>query len=158
MILHIYADGAARGNPGLAGAGAVVSIKNSMSCRPCKLAGAKLKIKNWRFKKFLGVATNNQAEYQALILALEKTGKLISRIKLEIDKIICYSDSELLIKQLRREYKVKDLILGKLFVKVWNLSQNLPPIQYQHIQRERNKEADKLANEAIDRASREKRG
>ncbi|MFH1712696.1 MAG: ribonuclease HI family protein [Candidatus Jacksonbacteria bacterium] len=134
MMLKIYTDGAAQGNPGPAGAGAVIQ------------AGGQV----YHYKKYLGETTNNRAEYQALILALEKTGKLISQNRLEIDKIICYSDSELLVRQLRREYKVKDKILGSLFVKICNMSQDLPPIEYRHILREKNKQADKLANAAID--------
>ena len=149
MELTIYTDGAARGNPGPAGAGAVIQVQNS-----------KFKVQSWRVKKFLGITTNNRAEYQALILGLEEVGELIkygviarrqSR-HLEIDKIICYSDSQLLVRQLRREYKVKDADLGKLFVKIYNLSQELPPLEYYHIRREKNKEADRLANKAIDQA------
>ncbi|MEK9165681.1 MAG: ribonuclease HI family protein [Patescibacteria group bacterium] len=147
MILHIYTDGAARGNPGPAGAGAVLQVQNS-EFPPIRRAG---KVQSWRFKKFLGDTTNNKAEYQALILALCKARELIGQNNFAIDKIICYSDSELLIKQLRREYKVKDKILGSLFVKIYNMSQDLPPIQYRHIQREKNKEADRLANKAIDK-------
>lgn len=135
MILHIYIDGAARGNPGPAGAGAVIKVGRQV----------------YYYKKYLGTATNNQAEYHGLILALAKAREHINQNNLVIDKIICYSDSELLIKQLRREYKVKDKTLAGLFVKVWNLTQHLPRIEYCHISREKNKDADKLANEAIDK-------
>lgn len=135
MILHIYTDGAARGNPGPAGAGIVILADRQV----------------YHYKKYFGKTTNNQAEYQALILALGKARELISQHHLVIDKIICYSDSELLIKQLRREYKVKNKTLVSLFVKICNMSQDLPRIQYRHIKRERNKEADRLANEAIEK-------
>jgi len=131
MILTIYIDGAARGNPGPAGAGAVIKVGNQVH----------------HYKKYLGKTTNNRAEYQALILALEKVRELIDN--LEIKKIVCYSDSQLLVRQMRREYKVKDKELGKLFVQAWNLSQSLPKIEYRHIPREKNKDADKLANQAI---------
>lgn len=134
MEIQIYTDGAARGNPGPAGAGAVI-----------KCAGA-----SHEFYKYLGEATNNQAEYQALIFALQEARKVIKTGQLDISKVICYSDSELLVKQLRREYKVKNPELAKLFIKVWNLASELPPVEYRHIRRERNKPADKLANHAID--------
>jgi ribonuclease HI len=145
-MLQIYIDGASRGNPGPAGVGAVIRFGHKV----------------YRYKKYLGKTTNNRAEYQALILALDKAREILRGVyplngraqnhntRLEIDKIICYSDSQLLVRQLRREYKVKDKELGKLFVQAWNLSQNLPSVEYHHIPREKNKDADKLANKAID--------
>jgi ribonuclease HI len=139
MIIYVHIDGGARGNPGLAGVGVVIKIT------PLREV--------WQFKKFIGTTTNNQAEYSALILALEKVGELIERHHLEVDKIVCYSDSELLVSQMRRIYKVKDKELGLLFIKAWNLSQKLPKIEYQHILREENREADLLANQAIDENS-----
>jgi len=134
MILSIYTDGAARGNPGPGGAGAIIKTEQN----------------KYQFKKYLGKTTNNKAEYQALILALQKARHLIKQKNFEIKKIICYSDSELLVRQLKREYKVKNADLVKLFVKVWNISHDLPKIEYHHIPREKNKQADKLANLAID--------
>ena len=134
MIIKIYTDGAARGNPGSGGVGAVVALGGQVH----------------QLKKYLGETTNNRAEYHALILALEETTKLVQAQKLEVEKIICYSDSELMVKQMKQEYKVKDRELGKLFVRVWNLAQKLSNVEYRHIRREKNKIADKLANEAID--------
>lgn len=134
MEIQIYTDGAARGNPGPAGAGVVI-----------KSAGA-----SHEFYKYLGEATNNQAEYQALIFALSEAREIIKTGQLDVKKVICYSDSELLVKQLRGEYKVKNPELGQLFVQVWNLAAKFPAIEYRHIRREQNKPADKLANQAID--------
>lgn len=134
MILTLYTDGAARGNPGPGGLGVVIQ------------AG----VKTWQFKKYLGETTNNKAEYCAMLFALEKARELISTHHLEVERIVCYSDSELMVCQLTGEYKVKDVELGVLFVKVWNASQRLPKIEYRHIPRSQNKEADSLANEAID--------
>ncbi|MFA4872166.1 MAG: ribonuclease HI family protein [Patescibacteria group bacterium] len=125
-ILHT--DGGARGNPGPAGIGAVLEI------------GDKKKL----FKKYIGEATNNQAEYQALILGLEKAKAAGA------EEIECYLDSELVVKQLNREYKVKNKGLSPLFVKIWNLAQGFKKISYKHIFREQNKLADRLVNEAID--------
>jgi len=126
----LHTDGGARGNPGPAGVGAVLSMNK----------------KEQGFKKYIGEATNNQAEYQALILGLEKA-KDAGVVEIE-----CYLDSELVVKQLKREYKVKNKDLALLFVKVWNLSNEFKKISYNHIYREDNTKADALVNEAIDEA------
>ena len=98
------------------------------------------------FKKYIGESTNNQAEYQALILGLEEA------IKAKAEEVDCYLDSELVVKQLNHEYKVKNAGLASLFVKVHNLSQQFKKIKFIHVFRESNVEADKLVNEAIDKA------
>lgn len=131
MKLTIYTDGGARGNPGPAGIGAIFYDENRRVVA--------------EVSEFLGVATNNQAEYKALIAALKKAASL-GAAELE-----CYLDSELVVKQLNREYRVKDKDLAPLFLEVHNLSLNFCKITYTHIPRERNKEADRLANEAMDR-------
>lgn len=129
--LIIFTDGGARGNPGPAGIGAVLYDED-------KKVVAEI-------SRFLGVATNNQAEYKALISALNKATDLGAK------DIECYLDSELVVKQLKREYKVKSPELAPLFLDVHNLSLNFKHISYTHIPREKNKEADRLANEAMDR-------
>jgi len=129
--LIIYTDGGARGNPGPAGAGVVIYDENKKIIT--------------REKKYLGDnKTNNQAEYSAVILALEKAKEL------KAGEIEMYLDSELVVKQLSQKYKIKDKNLGSLFVKIWNLSQNFKKIDYHHIPREENREADRLVNKAID--------
>lgn len=128
----LYSDGGARGNPGPAGIGAVVYDKNKKIIK--------------KIAQYIGQATNNQAEYQALIAGLEEAKKVGA---IEVD---CYSDSELIVKQLNREYKVKNHGLGPLFIKIWNLSQNFKKINFHYIPREKNKEADELVNQAIDQA------
>lgn len=127
----IYSDGGARGNPGPAGIGAVLydEQKNLLA----------------EISSYLGVATNNQAEYKALIAAIKKAKEL------KADELSCFLDSELVVKQLRREYKVKNAELAPLFLEVHNLSLNFNKIEYTHVRRELNKEADKLANEAMDK-------
>jgi len=129
--LKIYTDGGARGNPGPAGAGILIKDEKGKTVK--------------MFSRYLGETTNNQAEYQALILGLEKAKELGAK---EID---CYLDSELLVNQLNRKFKVKDKDLAPLFIKIWNFSVGFKTIKYHHIFREDNKEADRLVNEAIDR-------
>jgi ribonuclease HI len=124
----IHTDGGARGNPGPAGIGVVLKLGDL----------------SHEFKKYIGQATNNQAEYRALILGLEKAQEFRAQ------EIECFLDSELVVKQLNREYKVKDRDLAPLFIKVWNLSLSFKKASFKHIFREQNKEADRLVNEAID--------
>ncbi len=128
--IKIFTDGGARGNPGPAGIGFV--IQDAIG----KII--------FEFGKYIGETTNNQAEYKALLMALEKA------LELKLENVNCYLDSELVVKQLKGEYKVKDKDLGILFVKIWNLSQKFKSISYTHILREKNKRADWLVNEALD--------
>jgi len=127
----IFSDGGARGNPGPAGIGAVLydSKKQILA----------------KISKYIGETTNNQAEYQALITALKKAKELGGQ---ELDVFL---DSELVVKQLNREYKVKNKELAPLFLEVYNLSLNFSKITFTHVYRENNKEADRLVNEALDK-------
>lgn len=127
----IHSDGGARGNPGPAGIGAILHSADSKVIA--------------EISKYIGETTNNQAEYQALIAALEKAKELKAQ---EVD---CFLDSELVVKQLNREYKVKNAELAPLFLKVHNLSLSFKKIKFSHVRRELNKEADCLANRAMDR-------
>ncbi len=129
--LIIYTDGGARGNPGPSGIGVVVYNEQKELVR--------------EYSDFLGIATNNQAEYKAVILALKKAQELGG------EELRFYLDSELVVKQLRGEYKVKNQDLASLFLEVHNLSLNFKKISYTHVRRELNKEADRLANEAMDK-------
>ncbi len=128
--LKIFTDGGARGNPGPAGIGVVIMDEHDQIIA--------------QHKKYLGEQTNNFAEYSAVILALQEAQKLGAQ---EID---FYLDSELVVKQLNREYKVKNPELAKLFVKIYNLQQTFKKVSYSHVPREMNKLADKLANQAMD--------
>lgn len=131
MKLIIYTDGGARGNPGPAGIGAAFyNEKKELLAE---------------VSEYLGVATNNQAEYQAVIAALEKAKTM------KAEDLDFYLDSELVVKQLKREYKVKNKDLAPLFLKVYNLSLNFKKISFTHIPREQNSAADALANLAMDR-------
>jgi len=124
----LYTDGGARGNPGPAGIGAVLTIGEEQ----------------YLFKKYIGETTNNQAEYQALILGLEEA------IKRGVKEINCFLDSELVVRQLKREYKVKDKDLATQFVRVWNLMQQIGKVTFTHVPRAENKIADRLVNEVLD--------
>ena len=128
--LIIYSDGGSRGNPGPAGIGVV--IKNE-----------KGKILD-EISRFIGKTTNNQAEYQALLAGLNKA------VELKASEVQCFLDSELVVKQLNKEYKVKDKDLAAQFIKVWNLLPNFKKITFKHVFREKNFEADKLVNKALD--------
>jgi len=127
----IFSDGGSRGNPGPAACGAV--LYNEKKEVVVRLA------------QYIGKATNNQAEYRALIIGLEKAQKL------KVQDIICYLDSELVVKQLNREYRVKDKDLETLFVKIHNLTLGFKSVTFKHIRREKNKEADRLVNLALDK-------
>lgn len=129
--LTIFTDGGARGNPGPAGIGAVAYGESQETV--------------FEISEYLGETTNNQAEYRAVIRALEEAKKHDSE---ELD---FYLDSELVVKQLNREYKVKNQDLAPLFLKIYNLTMGFKKVKFSHIPREKNKEADKLANLAMDR-------
>ncbi|KKQ54427.1 MAG: Ribonuclease H [Candidatus Falkowbacteria bacterium GW2011_GWC2_38_22] len=128
--VKIFTDGGARGNPGPSGIGVVVYDTNDNI----------LKQKS----EFIGKATNNQAEYRAVIAAFELLDPKTTR---EID---FYLDSELVVKQLKGEYRVKNADLAPLFVKVHNQIILYKKVTFRHIRREMNKEADRLANIAMD--------
>lgn len=131
MKLILYTDGGARGNPGPAAIGVIVydSKKNVIK----------------KISKYIGWATNNQAEYQALI-----TG-LIEAKKIKAEDVECFSDSKLVVQQVNRKYKIKNKKLAQLFIKIWNLSQSFKKIKFSYIPREKNREADRLVNLALDK-------
>ncbi len=130
--LNVYCDGGARGNPGPAGIGIVIADESG---------------RDKKFKKFIGVKTNNQAEYEAVLFALEK----IKANYNDVQKINFYLDSELAVKQLRGEYKIKNEELGRLLIRIRNfiIKHNFSA-DFSHVRREKNHQADKLVNEAID--------
>jgi ribonuclease HI len=135
MKITIFTDGGSRNNPGMAGAGVFIMDEK----------GKELK----KVKKFLGIQTNNWAEYEALIIGLETAKKLLGE-KTKSTEVEIKMDSELIVKQLNGQYRVKEPSLFQQFVKVNNLKINFPNISFNHIPRAQNKEADKLANQAMD--------
>jgi ribonuclease HI len=134
-VITIFTDGGSRGNPGPSGAGAAIYKGD-------KEIGS--------VSKFLGVRTNNWAEYEALILALETTHKLLGG---PITSMVTVKmDSELIIKQMKGEYKVKNPDMKVKHQRVTELIlESFPNIEFVHVRREYNKRADELANEAMDR-------
>ncbi|HBK34768.1 MAG: Ribonuclease H [Candidatus Uhrbacteria bacterium GW2011_GWE2_40_58] len=132
--IRLYADGGSRGNPGPAASGAVLK----------ECTEGKEGIILAQVKKFLGETTNNQAEYTAIIIGLEKAKEL------GVEEVEVVLDSELAVKQLNREYKVKHPELAKRFLEVWNLQQGFKKVTFRHVKRVFNKEADALVNECLD--------
>ena len=94
----------------------------------------------------IGTATNNVAEYSALLAGLRKA------IELHVPEVEVVSDSELLVKQMRGEYRVKNAALRELSVEAGRLARALGKVEYRHVKRAHNEEADRLVNEALDAA------
>lgn len=135
MAIVAYIDGGARGNPGPAGYGVRVEDEQGVLV--------------YEFNGFLGTSTNNVAEYNGLLAALRYArdhGHRVVRIK---------SDSELLVKQMRGEYRVKNAGLLPLAQEARAIVQSLDRVVFEHVRREQNKEADRLANLAMDQGSRQ---
>ena len=132
--LIIYTDGGARGNPGPAGIGAVIyATKPSKENIVAEIS------------EYIGETTNNQAEYRAVIAAIKKAKELGA---LELD---FYLDSQLVVEQLNRNFKVKHADLAPLFVKIYNEMLSFKKVVFRHIPREENRYADNLVNRAIDK-------
>ena len=129
-LIEVYVDGASRGNPGESGIGVAIFDKDSnLINEVCD---------------YLGMATNNIAEYKALILGIKLS------MKYNAKKILFKSDSELMVKQIKSEYKVKNAQLKILFTEAQGLLKELPNWKIIHVPREENREADLLANKGID--------
>lgn len=135
MKFIVNTDGGARGNPGPSGIGFAIQQNGKI-------------IK--KGKAYIGETTNNQAEYEALIRALGELDAVISKEGRKDVHVEVRMDSELVIKQLRREYKVKDAGLKLQFARVGELIAKFPNTSFVHVRREENGMADELANEAMD--------
>jgi ribonuclease HI len=126
----IYTDGGSRGNPGPAAAGVVFTDESGRVVK--------------EYSHYLGEVTNNQAEYEAVIFALQKAKQLkFKNIEIRVD-------SELIGRQLLGEWKIKDPDLQPLFVKTWNLRLDYEKVDIKIIPREQNKKADRLVNRELD--------
>lgn len=130
MRLTLMTDGGSRGNPGRAALGVV--LKNEQG----ETVAA--------YGEYLGIQTNNFAEYSALISGLKKAKELGAT---EVEVIM---DSELIVKQMKREYKVKEPTLQKLFLQTYNLTTQFSRVSFRHTLRHNNKEADAQVNKALD--------
>lgn len=133
----IYTDGGARGNPGPAGIGVVIQDAEGNVIK--------------EVAQYIGAQTNNFAEYEALIHALAVAREIFGD-QLHDMQVSVYMDSELVVRQLAGAYKVKDANLKLQFARVGQLAGTLKHISYNHVPREKNRKADKLVNEAIDKA------
>ena len=132
MKAKLFTDGGARGNPGPAAYGYVLEAED----------GTVLAAHGER----IGVATNNVAEYRALIAGLEKA------VELAVPEVEVVSDSELLVKQMNGEYRVKNAALQDLSIQASRLAREVGNVSYTAVRREHNKLADQLVNEALDAA------
>jgi ribonuclease HI len=127
---RLFTDGGARGNPGPAAYGYVLEAEDGTV-----LAS---------HAELIGTATNNVAEYSGLVAGLRKA------IELHVPQVEVVSDSELMVKQMRGEYRVKNAALRALFDQADRLARELGKVEYRHVKREENEEADRLVNEALD--------
>ena len=130
MKAKLYTDGGARGNPGPAAAAYVLEAEN----------GTVLDARG----EAIGVATNNVAEYRALVAGLERA------LEAGVDELEVISDSELVVKQMRGEYKVKNRALQELSLEAARLARKIGQVRYRAVRREQNELADRLVNEALD--------
>ena len=130
MKARLYTDGGARGNPGPAAYGYVLEAEDGTVLAAEGAA--------------IGTATNNVAEYQGLIAGLRKA------LELHVPEVEVVSDSELMVKQMRGEYRVKNEALRGLFVDANALARKLERVAYRHVRRAHNELADRLVNEALD--------
>jgi ribonuclease HI len=127
---RLSTDGGARGNPGPAAAAYVLEAEDGTVLAAHGEA--------------IGVATNNVAEYNALVAGLRKA------VELGVDELEVVSDSELLVKQMRGEYRVKNAALVELSLEATQLARQLANVRYTAVRREHNELADRLVNEALD--------
>lgn len=139
----VYCDGASRGNPGPAAFGVAAFHKGRETPLSAFRAGADDTL--FKLSQKIGNRTNNEAEYYGIIGALEKCAEL------GLTHVLLHSDSELVIRQLRGEYKVKNANLRPLFDQAYALAQRVKPVLV-HVRREKNQIADYLANQALDTA------
>jgi ribonuclease HI len=127
---EIYCDGACSGNPGESGIGVVIYFRNGRE-------------KDLMISEYIGQATNNIAEYSALIRGLEEAGSSGA------SAVSLYMDSELVVKQMKGEYKVKNPGLRQLWARAKELIERFEEFEISHIRREMNQEADALARKAV---------
>jgi len=130
MTYSLYTDGGARGNPGPGAVGVVLENEKGEAV--------------YELSKYIGECTNNEAEYVALWTGLQMAASK------EVKKIKVFVDSELVVKQVNGEYKVKNARLKKMYQRVKSLMSNFDEISFTHVKRSANKKADALVNEALD--------
>lgn len=127
----IFTDGGSRGNPGPAAVGVYIETLGK------------------KIGQCIGTKTNNDAEYEALILGLQKTKQFLGKEKAKKISLKCYLDSELVVKQLNHEYKLKEPRIQQYFIEIWNSMLDFGEVSFTHIPREKNKVADAMVNKAL---------
>jgi ribonuclease HI len=131
MTIYAYTDGASRGNPGESGIGIILRDEQGMIL----FSGG----------GYIGTTTNNAAEYQALLACLKKASTL------QCKRLVVHSDSELMVRQLQGKYRVKDKQLQRFFIQAHELLKNASfDFEIIHVEREKNQDADLLANAGIE--------
>jgi len=137
MKFFIHADGGSRGNPGPAGAGAMLrdELGNSVAS----------------VSQFLGTRTNNFAEYEAVILGFGALAKIVPATKQKNTDVVVKMDSELVVRQMRGEYKIKNPTMKEQSIRLKKIMATFGTVSFTHVPREENSDADALANEAMDR-------
>jgi len=133
MKAKVYSDGASRGNPGISAIAFMIFDEDNRLLKT--------------YSKYVGIRTNNQAEYEALISALESASKLTDQ------QVTCFIDSELIAKQLNGEYKVRNPRLKTLWLKVQELKQSFEKVNFKSVPRTdiHIRQVDRLANQALTR-------
>ena len=135
MTLNIYTDGGSKGNPGQSAIGIVAYVDER---------------EIFRHREDIGIATNNFAEYSAVLKALELLKTQITNYKYPITKVIFHSDSQLMVNQLNGRYKVKNKVIQNLIFQIRGLEVEIGlPVYYKYIPRELNKVADGLVNQFV---------
>lgn len=136
-IITIHTDGGSRGNPGPAAIGVVIEGVGDKK----------------EYGEYIGVTTNNDAEYQAVVFSLKKVKQLIGNTEAENVHLVFYMDSELLVRQLNHEYKVKEENMQRLFLEIHNLRLDFGKVEFKHVLRAKNADADRMVNQLLDRES-----
>ncbi|HEY4525761.1 MAG TPA: ribonuclease HI family protein [Candidatus Paceibacterota bacterium] len=132
--ITVHTDGGSRGNPGPAAIGVVIGGKE--------------------YGEYLGVKTNNQAEYQAVVFAFKKMKQILGKKKTKETEVIFKLDSELVVKQINGQYKILEPDLQPLFLEIWNARLDFKKVEFSHVPREENKIADKIVNHILDKEKR----
>lgn len=133
----VFTDGGSRGNPGPAALGVYIETLNK------------------EYGECIGHKTNNDAEYGAIIFALQKIRALIGKEKSKNVHVDMYMDSELAVRQLNHIYKIKEERIQKMFMEIWNDMLDFGKVTFTHVPREHNKRADAMVNHALDNATRQ---
>lgn len=133
MEIIIHTDGGSIGNPGPSAIGIVIELPG----------------KKKTYAEDVGEGTNNEAEYKALVFALRKTKALVGKKNAKTAEVKCFSDSQLMVSQLNHRYKLNDKKIIQLFAAIWNLMMEYKKVEFIHVPREENREADALVKSVI---------